>query len=79
MRGEAFVVTAADLANGQSQQVGHELIELIAAMALGQRSVLCRLEFPGEPSGGFIFTPRRQSWVSRLLWRLGTRPMRVAL
>lgn len=74
---EALVITAADIAR-DPKRTAQQLLELVAGMALGKRSVLLRLDFPGEPTGGLIATPRRMSWWSRIFWRVGTQAMRVS-
>ena len=80
MTGDSLLITARDLQQ-DAANVSRQFLEIIAAMAVkDQRPVLLKIEFPGEPVGGFIATPRRVSWwLSRLVWRLGTRAMLIGL
>lgn len=78
MRGESLVVTAADIQQVGSANIGLRLMEWFSSMAqTGHRDVLVRLELPGGTVGGFTLTPRRMSWLSRLLWKVGSRGMVV--
>ena len=80
MTGDSLLITARDLQQ-DAANVSRQFLEIIAAMAAkDHRSVLLKIEFPGEPVGGFVATPRRVTgWVSGLVWRLGTRAMLVGL
>lgn len=79
MTGEAFVVSASDIAMEGATRLADQMLEMLAATARDKTPIVVRVDFPGEPSGGFIAEPRRLGRLGRMLWRLGSRPMRVGI
>ncbi len=78
MTQESLILTAADISANPSS--AGRILELLAAMARRDHgSVVIRVDFPGEPDGGCVLTPRRMGWASRLCWRVGSRAMGVGL
>lgn len=77
MTSTTYTVTANDIAMQGGMQIGATLMVRLARWGRVVEAAVMLVEYPGEPDGGFRLTPRRPTWLLRLLWPWLTRRLHV--
>lgn len=74
---DVLIISAREIAEDGIDRVARRLLELIAGFA-GTGSIVLRIDFPGEPEGGFHAAVRRLRLLGQIVWWLSW-PLRWVL